>query len=348
MVYVNYNNDVSFNCQGVFVGKLDQKQLAKQLGVSQMTISRVLNDQPGVGIKLKKRIQDAIQKQGYIPDHLASGLRSKSTPALGLIIPDVSSSFFPEITKEIEKKARAAGYSVILSHSYESYETECEAINLLRGFRVSGFIIAPAGNQKQVAGYELLQQAGIPFVFIDRIKTHVQCSYVITDIKEGATKVAEYLAEKGYKKWGYLRGPRGVSSSDEHLAGIKNGLKNCGLSSDAIKLTEAGFDEHDGYEAAKKLLKEKPDVIIATNDLVAVGAYRYLKEQKCHVPRDIALVGFSDLKGSDIMEVPLTTVREQTVLIGQEAFNILLNAMYNGHDVKQIRLGAELVIRNSA
>jgi DNA-binding LacI/PurR family transcriptional regulator len=328
--------------------KLDQKQLAKQLGVSQMTISRVLNNQPGVGKKLKARIQAAIKKYGYIPDHVASGLRSKSTRAIGLLIPDVSSSFFPEITKEIEKRAKAAGYSVILSHSYESYETECEAISLLRGFRVRGFIIAPAGSQNDVAIYERLQKAGIPFIFIDRMKTKINCNYVVSDIESGAANVGKYCAQKGYRKWGYLRGPHGISSSDEHYAGIRKSLKECGLSADTLILVEAGFDEHDGYCAAKKLLEKRtPDVIIAVNDPVAIGAYRFLKEKKIRVPQDIALVGFSDLKGSDLVEVPLTTVREQTLRIGQEAFEVLLDAMSDNRERRKIRLGTELIVRSS-
>jgi len=328
--------------------KLDQKQLAKQCGVSQMTISRVLNNQPGVGRKLKAKIQDAIKKYGYIPDHVASGLRSKSTRAIGLIIPDVSSSFFPEITKEIEKRAKKLGYSVILAHSYESYEAECEAINLLRGFRVRGFIIAPAGSQNDIDIYERLQKAEIPFVFIDRIKTQIECSYVITDTQSGAASVGRYLAEKGYRKWGYLRGPREISSSDEHYAGIRKSLKECGLSNDTMISVKAGFDESDGYSAAQKLLKnKKPDVIIAVNDPVAIGVYRFLKENKIRVPHDIALVGFSDLKGSDLMEVQLTTVHEQTMRIGQEAFDILLGMMNGNGETRKIRLETELIIRSS-
>ncbi|MFA6175182.1 MAG: LacI family DNA-binding transcriptional regulator [Phycisphaerae bacterium] len=328
--------------------ELNQKRIAQQLGVSQMTISRVLNNQPGVGKKLKAKIQNAIKKYGYIPDYVASGLRSKSTRAIGLIIPDVSSSFFPEITKEIEKKAKVSGYSVILAHSYESYGAECEAINLLRGFRVRGFIIAPAGGQNDIDIYERLQKAGIPFVFIDRIKTRIGCSYVITDTQSGAASIGRYLAQKGYRKWGYLRGPHGISSSDEHYAGIRKSLKECGLGNDTIMSVKAGFDEYDGYNAAQKLLeKKKPDVIIAVNDPVAIGVYRFLKEKKIRVPHDIALVGFSDLKGSDIIEIPLTTVHEQTMRIGQEAFNVLLGMMNGNGETRKVRLETELVIRSS-
>ena len=133
--------------------KLDQKQLAAHLGVSQMTISRVLNNQPGASKELRKKILEFVEQCDYVHDQVAAGLRSKSTQVIGLVIPDVSHSFFPEITKNIERFASRKGYSVILAHSYESYVEECKQINVLLGFRVGGLIIAPTGKQSEIDIY---------------------------------------------------------------------------------------------------------------------------------------------------------------------------------------------------
>ena len=328
---------------------LTQKELAQHLGVSQMTISRVLNNRPGVGPKLRKKVLEAIKKYNYIPNRIASGLVAGSTKIIGLIIPDITNSFFPEITKSIEKKAREKGYRVILAHSFESYKQECEEITLLLGFSVEGFIIAPSGKQNEIGIYRKLQSLKIPFVFIDRIKEGVKCSCVRTDIRKGAFLLGEYLIKKGYKKWGYLRGPKGISSSEEHFQGLKESLEGRDNSLKSITSVHAGFSEEDGYQAIQRLLdKVRVDVVIGVNDPVAIGAYKFLKEKGVRVPYDVALVGFSDIKSASILEASLTTVREPTWKIGEKAVEILIKEINNPEGEKQqIKLEPELIVRNS-
>ncbi len=330
--------------------RLDQKQLAKYLGISQMTISRVMNHQPGVSEKMREKVLQAVEQFDYVHDHVAVGLRTKTTHVIGLVIPDVSDSFFPTITKSIEKTANQQGYRVILAHSYESYAEECKQINLLLGFRVSGLLIAPAGRQNEVDIYDKLQRLKVPFVFMDRIKKKVHCSSVVTDTMAGATALGEYLVGKGYKRWGYLHGPQGVSSSIEHFRGIRQAFRNAGGTGAKLVSVRAGFSEEEGYQGAEKLLNTfDPDLIIAVNDPVAIGAYRYLKEKGILVPLEIGLAGFSDLQFSDLLAVPLTTVREQTERIGQEAVGLLLGEIKSQDIAKQrLKLPAQFIVRDSA
>jgi LacI family transcriptional regulator len=326
-----------------------QTELARRLGVSQMTVSRVLNNHPGVKDKTQDRIRRAIKQHGYIPDQIASGLRRKNTRVIGLVIPDVSDSFFPLITKSIEVKAKEHGFSTLLSHSRESYDLECAEINLLRGFRVSGLIIAPSGDQGNVEIYRELQRNQVPFVFIDRLKQDISCSSVVTDVRQGALEIGRYLLKKGFRKWGYLQGPKGVFSSEGHEQGLLASLREPGGKTASLVAVRAGFRNEDGYAAAAQLLnKHKPDVIVAMNDLVAVGAYRYLKENHIKVPEEVALVGFSDLTNMDILEVPLTTVRESTAEIGEHAIDILLQEIDEPNKRKrQLLLKPQLIVRQT-
>lgn len=329
---------------------LNQKQLAGKLSVSQMTISRVLNNRDGVSCALREKILNKVQASGYVHDRIAAGLRGNSTRIIGLIIPDVSSSFFPQITTAVEKRARAEGYHVLLAHSHESYDQENLAINLLRGFRVDGFVIAPAGTENQIGNYAILQKLKIPFVFIDRYKRKIKTNSVVTDIENGSLQLGCYLIRKGYKKWGYLQGPEGISSSREHNRGLMKSLRGITSKRHQLVSITAGFGEEDGYRATQELLEKfTPDVIIGVNDPVAIGAYRYLKQKRIRVPHNIALVGFSDLKMTNLLEVPLTTVREFTAEIGKKAFDLLLERIRNHTSGYQtLRLNPELVIRNSA
>ncbi|HLD29954.1 MAG TPA: substrate-binding domain-containing protein, partial [bacterium] len=280
---------------------------------------------------------------------IARGLLKRSTQIIGLIIPDITNSFFPEITKSVEDEVKKSGYHVILSHSDELYPHEKEEINMLLGLRVEGLLIAPAGNQKELDIYYKLKRLKIPFVFVDRIKSKIACSSVVTDSRKGAYALGRYLIKKGYRKWGYLRGPEEISSSEEHFEGLKESLREAGLPPGSIISAKAGYFEEEGYQAAGELLrKTKPDVIIGVNDPVAIGAYRFLKEKGIRIPEDIALVGFSDVKSADIIESPLTTVREFPSTIGRSAVALLLEEINNpGRKNRHLKIEPELIIRKS-
>lgn len=327
-----------------------QTELAEILGISQMTVSRALSDRPGVSQELRDKILEAVDEYGYVPDYIASGLRMKTANVIGLVVPDVSDSFFPEIAKIIENEAKESGFSVILAHSHESYDIERSEIQLLRGYRVRGLIIAPSGDQTQIDVYEQLQALHIPFVLIDRLKEGIECSCVATDTEMGTLQLGRYLIQKGYETWGYLRGPRGVSFSEFHSRGLRASLKESGRGRDAMVSVMAGFAVEDGYRATRKLMnKARVDVIIAVNDLVAVGAYRFLKEAGLRVPGDIALVGFSDLKFMDLIEAPLTTVRENISEMGRTAIELLLHQISRPADPpRKVLLEPELIVRQSA
>ncbi len=329
---------------------ITQRELARRLKISQMTISRVLNDRPGVSPKLKQEILKQMRRHGYVHDQIAAGLRSKATRTIGLIVPDITNSFFPEITRSIEMEARSEDYRIILTQSYESYEQEIQAVTTLRGFRVAGMIIAPSGKQSEIKVYRELTERGIPFVFIDRIKEKVNCSYVVTDTEKGALELGRYLIGRGYRNWGYLGGPGEVSSSEDHLRGTRRSLTEAGRDPEKMIQVAAGFDEQEGKRGLDALLEQgKPDVIICINDAVAVGAYARLKELGLRVPDDVALAGFSDLKWSDLLEVPLTSVKEPTAEIGRWATRILLDEIKNPKLPRQkMKMEPKLVARQSA
>lgn len=333
------------------IGGTAQQSIAQRLGVSQMTVSRVVNNRAGVGKKLREKILAEIRKSGYVLDNIAAGLRGSGTKIIGLVIPDVSNSFFPEITTAIETAARENGYWVTLAHSHEDYALECQAINMLRGFRVEGFIIAPCGGQNDIDIYQTLEKAGTPYVFIDRLKTDFDANAVVTDVYHGAYELGKYLCAKGYRRWGYLRGLKGVYHTKQHSAGLRKSISESGKDIEIIEVT-AGFEEDQGYEAAEKLFEKaqhQPDVIVAVNDPVAYGALAYLKQKGLRVPKDIALAGFSDLKLSGKLEVPLTTVAEATVQMGVEAFALLKNMIENPDGKPQChKLQPKLIIRGSA
>lgn len=329
---------------------MNQKDLARLLDVSQMTISRALNNLPGVSPALRGEILKTMRRHDYVRDRAAARLRGAPGRVIGVVIPDIANSFFPDLIAGVQNAADAAGYTVLLADSRELFHVEVRQIDKLREFNMDGVIIAPSGPSGRRAIYRRLLARRQPFVFVDRIKPGIPCSHVVSDTRGGARLLGRYLAGKGYRRWGCLEGPVGVSSADEHRAGLQDALRQAGLSSRNLWRVIAGFEEPDGYRAAGRLLaRGRPDVIVAVNDAVAVGAYRRLRERGLKVPDDVALAGFSDLRGSDLLAVPLTTVRERTEEMGPRAFALLLRQIKDPAAAPvAVRLPTELIVRASA
>lgn len=327
-----------------------QKELARDLKISRTSISRALNDLPGVSAELKAEIITEAKKKGYVHNNIARSLAVGKTNMLGLIIPCVTHSFFSEITRSIESVAKKRGYHVVLFHTDESYEQEKEGINLLRQLRVGGFIIAPAFDQKDISIYKDLKNNKIPFVLIDRYLKSFECNYVVTDSAVGAREIVTHLIKLGHKKIGHISGPLQASFAQDVLAGYRQVLNENNIPFREEWVKTGGFENEDGYRCMKEFLEmeDKPAAIFAVNDPVAIGAFHAIKEAGLKVPDDIALVGFSDIESASLLEVPLTTVKEPTEDIGKIATEILIDEIEEGiKEARGVMLKPKLVVRES-
>ena len=324
-----------------------QRDVAKRFGVSQMTISRALNDRPGVSQKLKKKILFYIEKQVFSTNRIAGSLASGRTKIIGLLVPSVSYSFFPEITDRIEELCRKQNYNTILCHTGEDYERMVKEIRLLMGLRVAGLIITPPARTQKIAIYVELTKKKIPFVFIDRYLSKLENSYVVTDARKGAYEAVKYLIGIGHRKILFIKGPPKTSSAREVYSGYVKALKENELEKNVIS---GGFEEKDSYKAIKEMINKniKPTAIMAVNDPAAIGALEAFHELKVKVPDDISLVGFSDIAISSKIKVPLTTVREDTESMGEKAASILFRMIEERKKIiEKIRLAPKLIIRES-
>jgi len=329
-----------------------QRDIAKELNLSQMTVSRALNNSLNIEANTKKLILKTAKKMGYVHNRIASGLISGKTHTIGLIVPSVSHSFFPEITRNIEEVSRQYGYHVILCHSEESHLRVREEINLLRELRVDGMIITPAANQKDAKTYRKLKKEDVPFVLIDRYLPELDCNYVVTDNLLGGIEVTEYLIKLGHSRITHIRGPENASSSQDIFEGYCNALEESNISLDKSLVIEGGFNIEDGYRAGKKILKlkKKPTAIFAVNDLAAIGICNALVERDIAVPKDMAVVGYSDIELASMFRVPLTTYKEPTKEVGRMAAQILMDEIETKteNEPRKVILKGKLIIRESA
>jgi len=324
-----------------------QKELAKKFKISQMTISRALNDRPGVSQELKERILAYVEKYGFSTNRIAGSLVSGRTKIIGLVVPSMSYSFFPEITNCIEEICRERGYYTVLCHTGENYDRTAKEIRLLMGLRIAGLIIAPPANSNKINIYRELDKKHIPYVFIDRYLLGLKNSFVVSDSKKGSYEAVKYLISLGHRDILFIKGPPKATSAKDIYSGYVKAIKEYKLKEITLP---SGFEEKDGYMAIKKMADSglKPTAIMAVNDLVAIGALEALNELKINVPDDISLVGFSDLSIASKLSVPLTTVREDTQAMGEKAAEILFRMIDKKEKiVERIKLETKLIIRKS-
>lgn len=329
------------------------KHIAEALGVSAMTVSRALNDRDNVDEKTKQRVREKAQSMGYTPNRVAKSLVSRKTHTLGVVIPEITHAFFPEVVRGIEEVAYKSDYQLFLTNANELFSREKEAIETLRSQRVDGLLISSSLTREDYSFYESIIEGGAKVVFFDRCIENIGASCVSVNDRESSKKITEHLIkEHGYTKIAHLSGPQKVSIGKERLFGYKDALNAHNLTINEKWILQAGFKEETGYEAMITLLERggdnHPEAVVAVNDPTAIGAIKAIKEYGLTIPDDIAIVGFTDDIRSSLLDVPLTTVHQPAYQMGEEAAKKLISFIEEDDGtVEKIEIPTSLKIRSS-
>ncbi len=303
------------------------KDIARELGISPSTVSRALKDHPDISPQTKKAVNELAEKLNYQPNVVALSLRSSKTNTIGVIIPEIVHFFFSTVISGIEDVAYSAGYNIIITQSNESLAREKSDLKALFNSRVDGMLMSISRETVDFDHIENILGKGMPIVFFDRIYDTPGSSKVIVDDLTGAKEATHHLIQEGCKRIAHLEGPPNLTISKQRLEGYKEALKEGGLKIDEslIVLCPQGSTE-EGRLAAEKLLDSKnpPDAIFASNDPAAMGAMQAIRKKGLKIPKDIAIVGFSNWELSSLMEPPLSSVDQPGFEMGQEAARILI------------------------
>jgi len=303
------------------------KDIARELGISPSTVSRALKDHPDISPETKKAVNELAEKLNYQPNIVALNLRQSKTNTIGVIIPEIVHFFFSTVISGIEDVAYGAGYNVILAQSNESVEREKIDLKALFNSRVDGMLMSISRETTNYDHIESILARGVPIVFFDRVYNNPQLSKVVVDDFEGAKEATLHLIDQGCKRIAHLEGPPNLAISSQRLEGYIAALKqhNMPVNKDLIVACPLGSLE-EGKSATEKLLamKTPPDAIFASNDPAAMGAMQAIKAKGLKMPKDVAIVGFSNWFFSSMMEPPLTSVDQPGFQMGQEAARLLI------------------------
>lgn len=314
------------------------KDIANDLGLSVVTISKVLRDHPDIAADTRRRVLKRMRELNYQPNFAARSLVTGRTWTLGLIVPDLLHPFFAEIAKAISIETRKRGYSLLISSSDEDPELEMQEIKHLLARRVDVILVASA--QWSVDCFRMIEEHKTPYVLIDRRFQGLDANFVGVDDEAVGSLATLHLIEQGCKRVAHIRGPE-VSTAIGRLEGYKRTLAAYDLTplpGHIVSLGASGDHrgEKGGYEAAKKLLaaKPRPDGIFSFNDPSALGAMRAILDSGLRIPEDIAVVGCGNLSYSDFLRVPLSSVDQGSEDIGRSAAELAIKIARKRDPVK--------------
>lgn len=327
------------------------KDIAQLVGVSVMTVSKALRDEPDVSVATKAKIKKLAQDMGYVPDSSAQGLRTKTTKLLGLVIPSTTNPIYARIVFALEERAYELGYDLLIAHTLNQPEREEACLRRLLSRRVDGLFITPVYRfEAEARIYQEIAARRIPTVLLGPPAPFCR-HFPAIEIEElvASYNVTKHLIGLGHRKIAYLTGPPAAPWAHERFEGYRRALRESGIEVDDKFVFQSGNTIEDGTKAALQLLNEgcQPTAIQAVSDLVAIGCADVLLQQGFKIPEDISLAGFGNVLTAEYYRVPLTTVRQPKFRLGVAAMDTMMN-LVRGEPIQLRRLAAELEVRKSS
>ena len=327
------------------------KDIARDLGVSVVTVSKVLRGNADVGEATRKRVLKRMKELNYQPNLMARGLATGRTYTVGLVVPDLVHPFFAEFAKSLGGALRESNRAVILASSEEDPDIERQEIRTLLNRGVDVLMIASC--QPNLRNFYELGQNQTPYILFDRNFPHLAANFIGSDDFTVGRMATEHLIEIGRRRIAHIGG-RNSSPSLERLRGYRDVLYRAGLAEQEgsvvswEKVEEAG--DRVGYMLMQDLLKlqPRPDAVFCYNDLTAVGAIDAVLKTGLRVPEDIAIIGCGNLRYANYLRVPLSSIDHGTQELGKVAGELVLElGVHPDQPPKTILLPPVLVKRAS-
>ena len=321
------------------------KILAKQLNLSPGSVSKALKDSHEISIETKKRVNKLAQKLNYIPNPYASSLRKKKSKTIAVVLPEVDDSFFSLAIKGIEAVAQNKGYHVLIYLTHESVAKEKAIFEELKSGRVDGVLISISRETRTSKHIHDLQLTAIPIVFFDRVSEDIDTAKVVTNDFESGCTATEHLIKKGCKRIIYLSISKNLSITNNRMKGFKKALADHNMKIRGTTLFCTN-DRLKDLQTFRKLMERKkhPDGIIVSVEGLIIPIYEICHELQLSIPRDVKIIGFSNLPSAVILNPSLTTITQPAYEMGKVAVSLLFKAL----EKDTFKLSKENIILSSA
>jgi DNA-binding LacI/PurR family transcriptional regulator len=331
------------------------KQVASHARVSYQTVSKVINHQIQVSKETEERIWNSIHELGYHPNLLARGLRTQRSFLIGYSwepnSPTQANPIHDQFFQSMASAAEKAGYHLLAFPYRPGGEWITGYRELIDSNRVDGFVVS--GIEFDDPRIRLLQERNFPFVAFGRSNPGWDFPFVDIDGGEGMCQVAKHLVHQGYRRIGVLAWPEASRVGQNRMDGLLAGLEELGVSLPEDRILRGEGVYQFGHQATLRWLdlpiEDRPNAIVAFNDLMAIGAMRAAQERGLQVGKDIAVTGFDDLPLLDFVSPPLTSVRQPVWEVGQRVMSILLELLEdNEREPENVLVEPVLIVRESS
>ncbi len=326
------------------------KDLAKELGVSIATVSRALHSSPEIGKDMQQRVKDLAKKLNYRPNPFAQSLRKDAPRIIGVVVPNLVTHYYAAVLDGIEDEANRAGYSVISANSHESFEDEMRAIDNFIGLHVEGIIACLAQTTRDYSHYEEIADMGIPLVFFGRTCLTDRFSTVTANGDEAAQMATQHLIDTGSRRIAFIGGPNHLDMVSRRKHGYLEALRENRIGIDRELVVCDKIDYDVALTATEKLLEKenRPDAILAFNDIITFAAFTAIKNKGLRIPDDVALIGFTDDIHAAYVTPKMSAIQDQSKKMGITACQLLLKSISGDTKVYKEIVPQQLKIRETS
>jgi len=306
------------------------KDIARELGVSVSTISRVVNNKTYVNPKTRKIVLEGLKKFNYMPNQVARSLKKQSTGTVGIVVPDISENFFTEIIKGIDEVLGKKDISIVLADSSESAQKETNYLKLLYQNRIDALILATVSKNHDAL--DIYNSNNIPVIFIDNMPDNDHnFDSVIIDNNKASLLAVNHLIENNHRDIAIIVGSPDETTGYERLNGYRRALEQHNIIIDEHLIQYGNYKEDSGYQCMKALIQNRKDhpftAIYIGSEMMTYGAIKAIKEYDFRIPEDIALVGFDVHDKSGLITPGITSVRQPENYIGKTVANLVINRL---------------------
>ncbi len=305
------------------------KDVAREAGVSIATVSRVLNNVDVVNADTKKKVQEAIKMLNYRPNIVARSLKTQRTKTIGILVPDISNQFYPEVVRGAEDVANIYDYNIILCNSDSDLEKEKEYIRVLREKMVDGMLYMSSSLEQEIL--DLIDDVEIKTVLVETKVAGGKHPSVTIDNKKAAYDATKYLLDKGNKKVAYIGLKKDRTNAVSHrYYGYEDAIKEAGLEVDPSLVYFAELKAADGYNGINVILENNEiDAVFCASDEVAMGAINALRDKGIRCPEDVDVMGFNDDYTAAIFYPKISTVAQPMYDMGSVGMRMLIKIINN-------------------
>ena len=326
------------------------KDLAQELGVSIATVSRALRNSPEIGQEMQRRVKELAKRLNYRPNPFAQSLRKEAPKVIGVVVPNLVTHYYAAVLDGIEDEARKAGYSVISANTHEDCEAEARAIDNFISLHVEGIIACLSQSTTDYSHFEEIAEIGIPLVFFGRTCLGDRFSSVTANGDEAAQQATQHLIDTGSRRIAFLGGPNHLDMVRRRKHGYLEALRDNRIPIERELVVCKSIDFEVARQSTLELLQrpDRPDAILAFNDIVTFAAFTAIKQQGLRIPDDVALIGFTDDLHAQYVTPRLSAIEDQSTLMGQTACKLLLRSIGDDPKIYHEIVPQKVIIRDTS